>query len=59
MKGKKLLSTVLIGCMAMGSVACGSKGDDKTGSSSPADNKAKITVQVEKDWVPYYNQVIV
>ena len=25
--------------------------------ATPADNEATITVQVEKEWVPYYNQV--
>ncbi|MDU5109924.1 MAG: hypothetical protein E6248_05725 [Clostridium sp.] len=57
MKRKKLLSTVLLGIMSMSLVACGSNGDKNTGEATPADNEATITVQVEKEWVPYYNQV--
>lgn len=57
MKRKKLLSTILLSCMAVSLVSCGSKGTDKSGEATPGDNAAKITVQVEKAWVPYYNQV--
>lgn len=49
MKTKKLLAMVLAGCMAIGLVGCG--------SSSKKDDKAEISVQVEKSWMPYYEQV--
>ncbi|MGL4773092.1 MAG: sugar ABC transporter substrate-binding protein [Clostridium sp.] len=51
MRRKKLLAICLAGIMALGLVGCGSDGDKKK------DEKATISVQVEKAWKPYYEQV--
>lgn len=57
MNRKGLLSTILISCMTINLVSCGGKGDNKEDELSPTDNTSKIIVQVERPWIPYYNQV--
>lgn len=52
MKKKKLISALLLGCMAFSLTACGGSGDD-----SKKDEAATISVQVEEAWLPYYEQV--
>ena len=52
MKKKKLISALLLGCMAFSLTACGGSGDD-----SKKDKAATISVQVEKAWMPYYEKV--
>lgn len=51
MKTKKLIANVLLGCMVFSLTACG------TSKSKEKDEAATISVQVEKDWKPYYEKV--
>lgn len=56
MKRKRIISSIVLACMAFGLTACGSKGSE--GSEGAGNETAStITVQVEKDWVPYYEAV--
>lgn len=50
MKKKRIIASILLACTAFSFTACGPKG-------SGSDEKTTITVQVEKDWVPYYESV--
>ena len=57
---KKLLVTLLVAATSINFVACGSsdKGEESVSTgASAADEKVTLKVQVEKDWVPYYEKV--
>ena len=58
---KKLLVTLLVAASTLNLVACGSKGGDNNTAGGDAagntDAKVEISVQVEKEWLPYYEQV--
>lgn len=47
---KKLLVALLIATTSMGVIGCGAKGTSES-------KEVNLTVQVEKGWVPYYEQV--
>lgn len=63
---KKILSLVLTGVLATTFVACAPKATDAAPSTSKdasasttmADPAAEITVQAEKTWMPYYQEVV-
>ena len=57
---KKLLVTLLVAATSINFVACGSsdKGDSNKGQgNTSADEKVTLSVQVESEWLPYYEKV--
>ena len=62
---KKLLVTLLVAATSINFVACGSsdKGESNKGegnentATAGSDEKVTLKVQVEKEWVPYYEKV--
>ena len=60
---KKLLVTLLVAATSINFVACGSsdkgdkKGEENNSTATSTDAKVTLTVQAEKDWMPYYEKV--
>ena len=55
---KKLLVTLLVAATTLNFAACGSKNEGKGGSTTDKKDLAvSISVQVEENWLPYYEQV--
>ena len=52
---KKLLVTLLVAATTLNFAACGNK--DKGAEGGDKNAKVSISVQVEKDWLPYYEKV--
>ena len=56
---KKLLVTLLVAATSVNFVACGSndKGDSNKGGNTSANEKVTLSVQVESEWLSYYEKV--
>lgn len=53
---KKLLVTLLVAATSINFVACGSSNTEKSNNTT-SDEKVTLTVQVESEWLSYYEQV--